>query len=470
MSTTRAPIGTDETTHKPKADVEIRPGYAGLPAGLLQRKIQRRALQRKADGEKKDAKKEDQDGATKLETFTVTNGTTLIYGEDLKPTRKVVPEGARVAVHDSKKDAHKHHFVRAKDLDTGADYWIARGSGEDLDAKYAASKPEGKPLYVYHAGGHDVLVFVPPGIKDLQRVDIFMFFHGNGGNYAGEKTHKTKTDGFDDNPAKRAQIAEAAAASGRIAICPQAKEADHLHTDWEKIASGFRQMVDVALRNLSDDLDKKDKPLKPGEISLAGHSSGGGPLGRAAQELEEDGDRGVTDVTLLEAGYGFVDSFAKLRDWFLTGKTTPKTIRIITQYIDGKGGGAGMVTRTLAQPSYQATWKDKEGKEHSEFRHGALVKEQIEGYSQQLVKQKKLTGPVKVIEELPNTKEGDLILERVDHVLRSDGGLQGSLRLYHMAKESDDHWAVSGPKNIAGSMGAGKADRATDAKWAADHK
>ena len=52
-------------------------------------------------------------------------------------------------------------------------------------------------------------------------------------------------------------------------------------------------------------------------------------------------------------------------------------------------------------------------------------------------------------------------LERGFRVFNKDNSLQGSLRLYQMADEKDDHWAVAS-KTMETSMTSGATDRAAD--------
>jgi hypothetical protein len=362
--------------------------------------------------------------------LTVTNGNTLLRGGPPSFTSlgTKIAQGTRIEVLEEKVVSGKT-YIRVKDHDTGAELgWNAKSNAEDLDKKY---KNAGA-TYNYHVGGYDLLVFVPKDGLKKTNPDVFMFFHGNGGDYKTAKTHTPGTNEFEDNPAISAKMAEAVSNSGNIAICPQGHNF-HMDGEWNGVGAGkFKAMVDKTLAQLTADLGS-DKPLTAGNVSLAGHSAGGAALGQAAL------DTGANDVTLQEAGYRFNTSWIKLRDWFLLGKG-PKTARVITQ-----GDSEGVYTRRLLESG-------------ASFSTAEIVK-----YSKLLVQQKKLAGPVTVEEFKGDGKveAGGIVLERGFRVVLSDGTLQGSLRLYSMADKKADHWAGSS-KTMEASMTSGAVDRAAD--------
>ena len=354
-------------------------------------------------------------------TVTVTDNHALLRSgpPDFKSTGEKVPAGTRVEI--LAEETHgRTRFVQVKDHDSGKELgWTSLGNTADLDKKYAASKPS----YVYNVDGHDLLVFVPPGGIKQATVNVFVFYHGRGADYASSKTH-AKNGGFEDNAAIGAKIPEAVANTGTIAICPQG-HGFKVDQDWGSIgAGGMKKMVDGALAHLSADLGHTEQPLTPGHISLAGHSAGGNALGQAALEMPDN----VFDVTLQEAGYGFERSWVKLREWFLTGKPV-KHIRVITQ-----NNGAGAATR-------KPVAEKRKGEKHG----AALSTDMIKSYSAELAKDGKLPGPVTIepISGSDQVEEGGIVLERGYKVLRSDGTLQGTMRLYHVEDAKADHWAVS---------------------------
>lgn len=364
---------------------------------------------------------------------TVTNGNALLRGgpPEFKSLETTIAPGTRVVILEEQ-GTGKSAYVRVKDYDTGAELgWTWKNNTENLDQKYQNSNAS----YTYHVDGHDLVVFLPKdGIKQAS-VNVFMFFHGWGGDYTTTRTH-AKNGGYDDNPAISGNIAGAVSNAGCIAICPQANQFKS-NADWAKIAAGgYQNMVTSTLAHLSKDLGRTDDPLTAGNISLTGHSGGGAALGQAAL------DTGATDVTLQEAGYNFLDSWKKLREWFLLGQG-PKTMRLIT------------VNNAMGQKTRKPVANG-----------GHFSKAQIVSYSKQLVKENKLPGPVTVEEFEGDGKveDGDIVLERGYRVLRSDGSLQGSLRLYHLADSKADHWAAAS-QTMETSMTSGETDRADDEAW-----
>jgi hypothetical protein len=362
--------------------------------------------------------------------LTITNDTA--YLRDGSPSfiskGTTIAQGTRVVVLEEKKGANGT-FIRVKNYDTDEELgWTSKTNVTDLDKKYK----NGAATYNYHVGGYDLLVFVPKdGIKKTNP-DVFMFFHGNGGDYTTAKTHTPGTDEFTDNPAISGKIPDAVSNSGSIAICPQGHNF-HMDGEWGSVGAGkFKAMVDATLTHLSHDLGS-EKPLTAGNISLAGHSAGGAALGQAALDTD------ANDVTLQEAGYNFDGSWKKLRKWFLLGKG-PKTARVITQ-----GNKKGAYTRKPVNDG------------------GILSASEIVNSSQELADKKLLEGPV-TVEEFQGeekTEAGGIVLERGYRVKLKNGTLQGSLRLYHLADAKADHWAASS-QTMETSMTSGAVDRAAD--------
>ncbi len=374
------------------------------------------------------------------EVLTITDGNAYLRSgaPTFAPLKSKITQGTRVDVLEESVVGGKT-YIRVQDHDTGAELgWTAKANAVNLDKKY---KPA-SATHVYNVGGHDILVFMPKDGLKKTNVDVFMFFHGRGSDYSTTQTH-AKSKGFDDNPAISANIADAVSKSGGIAICPQG-HGFKVENDWGAIgAGGFQKMIDTTLAHLSTDLGMSEKPLTAGNVSLAGHSAGGNALGQAAQ------DTGATDVTLQEAGYNFTNSWTKLRDWFMLGQS-PKTMRVVTQ-----NNGNRHATRTLLRDAQKVDGKPVPA--------GKFNPKEIVDYSKQLVKDGKLQGPVKIEEFQGDGKveAGDIVLERGFRVLRSDGSLMGSLRLYHLADENADHWAAA-TQTMESSMTNGAKDRATD--------
>lgn len=204
-----------------------------------------------------------------------------------------------------------------------------------LDQKYANAKAS----YVVRAGGKDVMVFLPPkGLPAGGAVNVFMFFHGMGGDYAAAKgVTDARSDTGHDNAALAADIPGAIAAAGdTIGVCPAGGA-----NPWNDVKPGqYRAMLEETLAQLAQELGTP--PLTVGRVSLAGHSAGGKALGGAATEIDATA-LNVSDVTLEDAGYNFDSyqaSWRGLREWFCLGDA-PKTLRVITK--DRAGGTHGVV-------------------------------------------------------------------------------------------------------------------------------
>ncbi len=371
---------------------------------------------------------------TPVTTLTITNGNAILRGgppgfDDLGSK---IPPGTRVDILEESGKGNSA-YIRVKDHDTGNELgWTWKKNTENLDKKYKNSNAS----YTYHVNGHDLTVFLPKeGLKD-SKVNVFMFFHGIGGDYTTDKTHAVN-GGYEDNPAIAAKMTEAVSNSGSIAICPQGNNPGSVTSEWAAIkAGGFQAMLSQTLKHLSADLGMTEQPLTAGNVSLAGHSAGGSALGQAAL------DTGATDVTLQEAGYGsnsFKKSWKKLRDWFLMGQG-PKSMRVITQ----NNGNRHATRKPVAKG-------------------GEFSASEIVNYSKELVKAGQLPGPVTVEEMIGDGKveEGGIVMERGFRVIGSDGKLIGSMRLYHMEDAEADHWAAAS-ETMESSMTSGKKDQAAD--------
>ena len=94
---------------------------------------------------------------------------------------------------------------------------------------------------------------------------------------------------------------------------------------------------------------------------------------------------------------------------------------------------------------------------------GEFSTSEIVSYSNELVKAGQLDGPVTVEEFKGDGKveDGGIVLERGYRVMRSDGQLQGSLRLYHMEDSKAGHWDAAS-ETMEASMTSGEKDRAAD--------
>src|SRR5262245_52081905 len=92
------------TQTKPEQGSEGAPGLnreeaSPLGNAVMHRMIQRRVLQRKAD---KEETKEPAGQPGKPEVLTITDRKSYIRGDDLKPTKEIIPPGTRVEIVDRK--------------------------------------------------------------------------------------------------------------------------------------------------------------------------------------------------------------------------------------------------------------------------------------------------------------------------------------------------------------------------------
>ena len=292
--------------------------------------------------------------------------------------------------------------------------------------KYAASggqheySVDGQPTTKKGPGGaltevkvtHDVIVFLPPGGLVGPTMDVFVFFHGMGGDYASKSS----------NTAKNSNLPQAIAASGKVGLAPVGGAG----ANWETWAPGdFKSMVDDALARVSAD-EGVTPAVKAGSVSIAGHSAGGKALGQAALDLD------APEVTLQDAGYGkfkgapaenYIASWDKLGKWFLAGKS-PKTLRVISH--DAKGTGAVDASTRYAV----------ENADHG-FSEAAL-KATMAG----LVASGAITAPLTLTTEAGDRTPrvgsgGGMRLESKLTATRADGGHQGTMYLYHLPTSHD---------------------------------
>ncbi|HMG20177.1 MAG TPA: hypothetical protein VK607_02630, partial [Kofleriaceae bacterium] len=208
-----------------------------------------------------------------------------------------------------------------------------------------------KFVYEVHVGSatQKVMVFVSAGQLTLTP-DVFMFFHGQWANYgidprqlaerkAAEQARiaKDKADPNKDPKKIRGDETEAYVESGRnsaeeamqhaqnrnvISILPQGvmggggSAGGHMSTLTAK-GGGLPALIDAVMVALQKDLHG-DK-LKPGRISIAGHSAGGYMGIHEALANAGDMKDTITDVTLMDAEYNGAQ-FANASSWLLQGK------------------------------------------------------------------------------------------------------------------------------------------------------
>lgn len=265
----------------------------------------------------------------------VTDPDALIRTEppDLKSTGSRIPVGTHVDIVDTK-DTDKDTFVKVADHDTGRMFGWTAASNLGYGRAGANFVYEAK---VKHAKGHTdtlpVMVYLSPTF-DGKTADIVVYFHGDAADYSADTANNYDRE----NPAIGMDLKTVMKGSNQILIAPQVNAlGGSMKSPWDTLSAGdYESIVQTVLTNLQTDLGL-ETAISRGTFSIAGHSGGGKALGQATKDLDPTG-RGVTDVTLVEAGYGggegdggsFSKSFVLVRDWLLEGRAG-KVIRVITK-------------------------------------------------------------------------------------------------------------------------------------------
>jgi hypothetical protein len=400
-------------------------------------------------------------------THTITDPHAAIRDgpEDFKPTGKDLPVGARVDVVASQTSTAKGvkgTFVQVAEHGTGAQLgWTSQANLGDVQYATAAAS------FVYIAKvkpreGHPdtlpVMVYVPPKF-DGKKADLVIYLHGDAADFSASTANNYDRE----NPAIGMQLAAVSGSPNQIVIAPQINEYTPggagvaTRSPWHTLHAGdYESIVQTVLTNLQDDLHFS-AAITRGAISIAGHSGGGKGLGQAAQDLDATGD-GVTDVTLVEAGYGggedaqgtadgkFAQSFQMVRDWLLAGKTG-KVLRVIT-----KASTPGSDTRHAI--------------ENVKGEGGRIPVFGIDGVNRAIKakgKEADLQATVTEVATDTRTRTGGMRLIRTIVVRRKNGDVQGTIDVFLMtdpprAKGVDTHFGVRDATigDIVG--GKGKAD------------
>ncbi|HZF07166.1 MAG TPA: hypothetical protein VFE33_00095 [Thermoanaerobaculia bacterium] len=352
---------------KPKAAQQATAGKPAVPArdgqaeesAILhwQRAIGNQAVQRMLQV----IQRQPGPGSGASGTHTITDPSAILRDgpPDFKPTKgaKPIPVGTRVDVVDTQtagKGAKgaKGTFVQLAEHGTGNDLgWTADINLGDVQYANAAAS------FVYEAdvkprkwrpGKLPVLVYLPKNFDGKKAADVTLYFHGDAANFTADKANNYSKE----NPGIGMNLQGVAAGASRIVIAPQVNEpkAD-IKSPWDTLQAGdYESLVQTVFTNLQEDL-KLTAAIPRGSFSIAGHSGGGKALGQAALDLDPTGG-GVTDVSLVDAGYGggeskagvpeekaFATSFQRVRDWLLVGKRE-KVLRVLT-----KAPSAGFDTR-----------------------------------------------------------------------------------------------------------------------------
>jgi hypothetical protein len=274
-------------------------------------------------------------------TQTITNIEAVIRTgpPTFQSTGQNIPVGTRVDVIDTKV-TKAGTFVNVVEHGTGkAIGWTAESNLGDYaqsGAKFvyeASVTRDGKPDTV------PVMVYLSPTF-DGSKANVTLYLHGDRADYSASTADNYKRE----NPGIGMDLKAALKGSNQILIAPQInKWGGDMRSPYGAIGAGdYERIVQTVLTKVQTDLGLKS-PIPRGTISIAGHSGGGKGLGQAATDLDAKGP-GVTDVTLVEAGYGgkeykngqavdggeFAKSFQKARDWLLEGHPG-KVLRVITK-------------------------------------------------------------------------------------------------------------------------------------------
>jgi hypothetical protein len=363
--------------------------------------------------------------------LTITDNIAYVRGgpPDFKQTKATIPVGTRIDVIESK-EVNGKTYARIANHDTVVNIgWTLRSNVQDIEEKFKAARA----TRVYFAAGHYLMVYLPKNGIAPQNLEVFMFFHGIGGDYASTATNK-KNGGFVDNTGISADLPGAVDESGRnvVAICVQANNKQD--PEWTDIKqSDYKAMVDTVLRHLRADLQLQEA-LAASSISLAGHSAGGKALGPAALGLD------AQDGTLLDAGYGYdsyQSSWSQLRMWFVNGKGV-KQLRIVSK--DPKKQAASIAVENTRHMQYVELGRDK-----------------IRALAASLQ-----LGPVDcptVDADSDTPREAGMTLDD-GYDLQINGKLQASLRVFAIDPQADGvkaHWGVKDEAMLA-TLSAGDAD------------
>jgi len=279
-------------------------------------------------------------------THTITDRNSKIRNgpPNFKETGKKLAVGQRVDIIDTQTTTNGT-FVNLVEHGTG----VALGWTSNVnlgDVQYEKAKAnfvymaQIKPRADYKYDKLPVMVYLPPNF-DGKKADVLIYFHGDAADYAAGKANNYDRE----NPAIGMDLAGVAGGASRIIIAPQVNEgatgSGTMLSPWNLLHAGdYESIVQTVFKNLQSDL-KLANTISRGSFSLAGHSGGGKPLGQAAEDLEPTAG-GVTDITLVDAGYGggedkagspdggFAISFQLVRNWLLTGKRE-KVLRVITK-------------------------------------------------------------------------------------------------------------------------------------------
>ncbi|MEK6337405.1 MAG: DUF4157 domain-containing protein [Acidobacteriota bacterium] len=275
-------------------------------------------------------------------THTITDRNSIIRDgpPNFKETGKKLVVGQRVDIIETQTTTRGTFVNLVEDGTNKALGWTSNINLGDVQYEQAKANfvymAQIKPRDGYDSDQLPVMVYLPPNF-DGKKADVLIYFHGDAADYSAGIANNYDRE----NPAIGMDLSGVAGGANRIIIAPQVNEKARMKSPWNVLHAGdYESIVQTVFKNLESDL-KLGTAISRGSFSLAGHSGGGKPLGQAAEDLDQTGG-GVTDVTLVDAGYGggedkagspdggFAISFQMVRNWLLTGKRE-KVLRIITK-------------------------------------------------------------------------------------------------------------------------------------------
>lgn len=363
--------------------------------------------------------------------LTITDVFALVHEgpPDFRQTGQRIPIGTRIdvletAVRDDVTYAHVANHDSGEPLG-----WMLPSKAQDLAGVFNAAGA----THVYLAAAHPVMVYLPARGIARENLEVFMFFHGIGGNYAATTTNKCD-GGYVDNTGISADLPQAVDASGRNLIAIGVQAINSRNPEWHDIPpADYKAMLDTVLAYLRVDL-QWPQPLEPVRVSLAGHSAGGKALGPAALGLD------AGDVTLLDAGYGYdsyQSSWRQLRTWFVTGKPV-KQLRIVSKDAPSQDGSV-VVDNT---------------------RHAQYVELGQDAIRDLATSQQSGDVALEAVDPDPATpRDAGLTLDG-GFDLQINGDLQGCLRVFAIvprAQGTQAHWGVK-DETMQATLSAGDAN------------
>lgn len=327
-----------------------------------------------------------------------------------EPVHVAKPEATQDAKHETKPEAKPEAKPAAPEHKPELPAPVARiEQAAPEAAKQAPKTPDPTPTdkvsdvfsAVYLAGlkGQEqyTQVYASPG-GITENPDVFLFLHGHVAQYNIDPKQKQKdVNGVRTRLSGKDTALEAmthARGKNTVVVMPQGKVGDHAAAKesgderqeggyMKAIVAGLPSFLESVLGKLGADLGKEK--ITPKHIGIAGHSAGG--YEGIEQTLKHAGDLydTISDITLMDTGYGAPEHFQLTRDWMLQGKPG-KNVRIVAQagQLDNAEQGYKVVfSRQKLEKACAAAgdgftvehlaWNDKPTKEMRTMQHSRIL-------------------------------------------------------------------------------------------------